>query len=291
MSYGRILAVLLLAVLSAGCGLLPKDDDTKDWSARKFYTEASDALADGDYEQAIKYYEQPEARYPFGRYAMQSQLDVAYAHYKNNEPESAIAAADRFIKLHPQNPHVDYAHYLKCIVNYNRKLGLLDRYLPTDQSQRDPGAAADSFQDFAELVRLYPDSQYASDARLRMLYLRNNLAKGDVHVARYYLRRGAYLAAANRGRYVVENFQRTPAVADGLAVMAQGYIFLGLHDLAEESIAVLATNFPEHPAIDRNGQFVSSYTLDGVQRSWINLLTIGLFDPPRPPQFDNRPKI
>lgn len=250
MRYGCILTVLLLAVLSAGCGLLPTDDDTKDWSARKFYTEASQALADGDYEQAIKYYEQLEARYPFGRYAMQSQLDVAYAHYRNNEPEAAIAAADRFIKLHPQNPHVDYAHYLKGIVNYNRKISLLDRYLPTDQSQRDPGSATDSFQDFAELVRLYPDSQYAPDARLRMLYLRNNLAKNDVHVARYYLRRGAYIAAANRTKYVVENFSRTTAVREALEIMIQAYGHLGLDQLQADARRVLELN-------EAQGTFVS----------------------------------
>lgn len=250
MRYGHILAVLLLAVLLAGCGLLPTDDDTKNWSARKFYTEASNALADGDYEQAIKYYEQLEARYPFGRYAMQSQLDVAYAHYRNDEPESAIAAADRFIKLHPQNPHVDYAHYLKGIVNYNRKLGLLDRYLPTDQSQRDPGSAADSFQDFAELLRLYPDSQYANDARLRMLYLRNNLAKGDVHVARYYLRRGAYIAAANRAKFVVENFPRTTAVREALEILIRAYGHLGLDQLQADARRVLELN-------EAKGTFVS----------------------------------
>jgi outer membrane protein assembly factor BamD len=227
----------------AACGLLPTDDDTKDWSASKFYAEASEALSDGDYEQAIKYYEQLEARYPFGRYAMQAQLDVAYAHYKAGEPESAIAAADRFIKLHPQNTHVDYAYYLKGIVNYNRRLeGLVERYIPTDQSQRDPGSARDAFQDFAELVRRYPDSQYAPDARQRMLYLRNNLAKNEIHVARYYLRRGAYLAAANRGKYVVENYPRSTAVRDALEIMIEAYGRLDLDQLQADASRVLELN-------------------------------------------------
>ncbi len=242
MNVRRILTVLGLAVWLGGCGLLPTEEETKDWNANKFYLEASTALADGDYEQAIKYYEMLEARYPFGRYAMQSQLDVAYAHYKNNEPDSALAAADRFIKLHPQNPHVDYAYYLKGIINYNRKIGFLDRYIPTDQSQRDPGSARESFQDFAELLRRYPDSQYAKDAQQRMLYLRNNLAKNEVHAARYYLNRGAYLAAANRAKSTIENYPRSTAVEDALEIMIEAYRLLGLEDLQRDAQRVLALN-------------------------------------------------
>ena len=233
-----------------GCSTLSDDEETKNWSAQKFYSEASAAMADGDYEEAVKYYELLEARYPFGRFALQSQLDVAYAHYKNDEPDAALAAADRFIKLHPQNPHVDYAYYLKGIVNYNRKIGFLDRYLPTDQSQRDPGSMRDAFQDFAELIRLYPQSQYAEDARQRMLYLRNNLAKGDVHVARYYLRRGAYLAAANRAKTVVESYPRTTAVRDALEVMIVAYDRLGMEQLRADAQRVLELN-------DAKGTFIS----------------------------------
>jgi outer membrane protein assembly factor BamD len=246
----RIHLFLLLAALLGGCGLLPTDDDTKDWSASKFYAEASEALSDGDYEQAVKYYEMLEARYPFGRYAMQAQLDVAYAHYKDGEAESALAAADRFIKLNPQNPHVDYAYYLKGIVNYNRKIGLLDRYIPTDPSQRDPGSARDSFQDFSELLRRFPDSEYADDARQRMLFLRNNLAKSEVHAARFYLKRGAPLAAANRAKYVVENFPRSTAVRDALEIMVAAYTRLELPLLAADAQRVLDLNLAK-------GNFVS----------------------------------
>jgi len=238
----RFLIILLAAAALGGCGLLPTEDDTKDWSAAKFYAEASDAMSDGDYEQAVKYFEQLEARYPFGRHAMQAQLDVAYAHYKNDEHESALAAADRFIKLHPQNPHVDYAYYLKGIVNYNRKIGFLDRFIPADPSQRDPGSARDSFQDFAELIRRFPDSQYADDARKRMLYLRNNLAKNEVHAARYYLKRGAPLAAVNRAKYVVENYPRSTAVRDALEIMIVAYQRLELPQLAEDAQRVLDLN-------------------------------------------------
>jgi outer membrane protein assembly factor BamD len=164
------------------------------------------------------------------------------------------------------------------------------RFLPTDITKRDISHAREAFAEFAQLLSRYPDSPYAADAKARMVALRNLMARHEINIANYYLRRGAYLAATNRGRYVVENYERTPAVADGLAVMAQGYILLGMDDLAKDSIDVLAMNFPEHPSIDKNGEFASVYTLDGLQRSWINKASFGLFDPPQPPQFDNRPK-
>lgn len=232
----------LALVLSACAWLESAKDQTKDWSASKLYTEAAQELDSGNYKTAIEYYEKLEARYPFGRYAMQAQLDVAYAHYKGEEPEAAIAAADRFIKLYPQNPYVDYAYYLKGIINYNRSVGFLDRYIPTDPSQRDPGSALDAFQDFAELVRLFPDSKYAADARQRMIYLRNNLAKNEVHVARYYMKRQAYVAAANRCTYVVEHYQRTSAVENALEVLIEAYKNLGEDKLAADAERVLTLN-------------------------------------------------
>lgn len=243
MSRTKPLVSLLLALLLSACGsLLDQEDETKDWSAQKFYEEASAALADGDYETAIKYYEGLESRYPFGRYATQAQLDVAYAYYKQDEPEAAIAAADRFIKLHPRNPYVDYAYYLKGIVNFNRNLGFITRFVPTDLSQRDPGTALDAFNDFAELTRRFPDSRYAADARKRMLYLRNNLARHEVNVARYYLKRGAYLAAANRCITVIERFQRTPAMKDALEILIRAYREMGLESLSNDAQRVLALN-------------------------------------------------
>jgi len=232
----------LVLLLSSCAWLAGQKDVTKDWSAAKLYAEAAQELDDGNYQTAVEYYEKLEARYPFGRYAMQAQLDVAYAYYKAEEPEQAIAAADRFIKLYPQNPYVDYAYYLKGIVNYNRSVGFLDRYIPTDPSQRDPGSALDSFQDFAELVRLFPDSKYTPDARQRMVYLRNNLAKNEIHVARYYMKRGAYVAAANRATYVIERFQRTSAVEDALEILVDAYKRLGEEKLAADAERVLALN-------------------------------------------------
>jgi len=239
----RSLTMSLLLVVLSGCGIFGKEfDETENWSAAKLYGEAAARLDGGDYQRAIELYQKLEARYPFGRHAMQSQLDIAYAYYKAEQPEEALAAADRFIRLYPQNPFVAYAYYLKGIVNYNRGMGLIDRFIPTDASQRDPGAALDAFQDFAELVRRFPDSKYAADARQRMIYLRNNLAQGEVHVARYYLRRGAYLAAANRAQEVVARYQRTPAVEPALEILIAAYEKLGETALAADAAQVLALN-------------------------------------------------
>jgi len=237
-----VFALTLVLTLTA-CGWLESQEDrTKDWSVTKLYSEASESFAAGNYKQAIEYYEKLEARYPFGRYATQSQLDVAYAYYRAGEPESALAAADRFIKLYPKNPYVAYVYYLKGIVNYNRGVGFLDRYIPTDPSQRDLGSAVDAFQDFAELVRLFPESKYAPDARQRMIFLRDNLAKSEVHIARYYMKRQAYVAAANRCKYVLEHYQRTSAVKDALEILIEAYRHLGKHRLAADTERVLALN-------------------------------------------------
>lgn len=238
-----LIPLLLLAALLGGCGILGKEyDETEGWTAAEIYNKAARELDGANYQRAIELYQKLDTRYPFGRYAMQGQLDVAYAHYKAEEPEAALAAADRFIKLYPQNPYVDYAYYLKGVVNYNRSVGFLDRFIPIDTSQRDPGSALDAFEDFAELVRRFPDSKYAEDARQRMLYLRSNLAKNEVHVARYYMERGAYIAAANRAQYVIQRFQRTSAVEDALEILIDAYERLGEDQLAADAQRVLAMN-------------------------------------------------
>lgn len=239
----RFTALFALLLFVSGCSVFPDEEDmTKSWSASKFYSEASVSMNEGDYETAIKYYEGLEAKFPFGRYAMQSQLDVAYAYYRNGDQEQAIAAADRFIKLHPNHPYVDYAYYIKGIVNFNRNMGFFDRFLPIDSSQRDSSAALDSFNDFSELIRRFPNSKYSADARKRLIYLRNNIASSQVHAARYYMKRGAYLAAANRCVKVVENYQRTPAVKDALEIMIQAYDKLGMEQLSNDAKRVYALN-------------------------------------------------
>lgn len=246
----RIPSIFLIAVLlgATGCSLLPEPKDpTSDWSAGKLYSTAKENLADKNYELAIKYFETLEARYPFGRYAQQAQLEIAYAYYKFDEPDLAIAAADRFIKIYPRHPNVDYAWYLKGLVNYNRGRGIVDRFLPQDPAERDTFNMQASFNDFEQLVQRYPDSKYAGDAAQRIIHLRNNMAEYEIHVADWYMRRGAYVAAANRGKYVIENFQRTPSVPGALIIMVEAYREIGADDLANDALRVLALNYPDHP--------------------------------------------
>ena len=252
----KLLFICCLIVALQGCEALKNfkfnsepEDDYTGWDAKKFHDNARTAMDAENYQKAIKLYETLEARYPFGNYAAQTQLDVAYAYFKNDDPEAAIAAADRFIKIHPRDPSVDYAFYLKGLVNFNRGIGFIDRFLPTDTSQRNPSNAQDAFDNFQELVRRFPDSKYVPDAKQRMLALRNNLAMYEIHVARFYLKRKAYIAAANRGSYVVKEYQRTPAVPYALQVMQEAYTKLGLDDLAADAQRVYEQNYPEGPPV------------------------------------------
>jgi outer membrane protein assembly factor BamD len=251
----KILFLTVLALALPGCETLQSivgdSDDSeaeyKDWDADKFRREAKKAMDEGHYKRATELYEKLEARYPFGEHAAQTQLDIAYAYYKNEDYEAAVASADRFIKTNPRNPSVDYAYYLKGLVNFTRGIGFIDRFLPTDASQRNPQSAQEAYDNFAELVRRFPDSQYVPDAQQRMTALRNNIAMYEVHVARFYLRRKAYLAAANRAKQVIEQYQRTPAVPYALEVLQEAYTQLGLNDLAADAQRVYATNYPSGP--------------------------------------------
>lgn len=237
---------LIVSLLLVGCSTSDKQepiDEYVDWSAEQFYTEAKQALVEKHYDKAIKLYEKLEARYPFGRYATQAQLDVAYAYYKNDDSDSAIVAIDRFIKLNPTHTYVDYAFYLKGLVNYNRGIGFIDRFIPTDSSQRDPGAALDAYKDFEELIRRFPNSRYAEDAHQRIIALRNNLALYEIHVADFYLRREAYLAAVRRCAEVLRRYQRTQAVPLALQRMEVAYRKLGMNDLADDAARVYALNY------------------------------------------------
>lgn len=241
----RYSLVLLLGVLVAACGLFPDaDDETKGWSAQKLYSEAKDSLNNRNYEQAIKYYEKLEARYPYGRYAQQAQLEIAYAYYKDNEPAQAVTAIGRFIKLHPNHPSVDYAYYLKGLANFTEDLGWTGYISGQDMTERDPKAARESFEAFKELVTRFPQSRYAPDAIARMNYLVNALASHEIHVARYYMKRGAYVAAANRAQYALKSYPRAPANEEGLVILVQAYDALGLNDLRDDAERVMKQNFP-----------------------------------------------
>ncbi len=243
-SVAALLAVLSLT-LFAGCGLLPEQiDETREWSANKLYAEAKTAMADGAYDKAIKYFEKLEARYPYGRFAQQAQLEVAYAHYKQQDKVQAIAACDRFIRLHPNHPNVDYAYYLKGLVNFNEDLGLLGYVSNQDLTERDPKAAQESFEAFKALVNQFPNSKYAKDSALRMAYLVNTLASHEVHVARYYMKRGAYVAAVNRAQSSIKTYPDAPANEEALFVMIKAYDALHMADLRDDTERVMRKNFP-----------------------------------------------
>ncbi|MBT0963648.1 outer membrane protein assembly factor BamD [Denitromonas iodatirespirans] len=240
----RSLAVIG-ALLLAGCSATPDEyDETAGWNAQRLYSEAKESMSDGGYERAIQMFEKLEARYPYGRYAQQAQLEVAYAYYKSNETASALAACDRFIKLHPNHPNVDYAYYLKGLVNFNEDLGLLGSLANQDLSERDPRASQEAFDTFRELVQRFPDSRYADDSRQRMQYLVNALGQYEVHVARYYFKRGAYLASANRAQTALTSYPQTPATEEALYLLTQAYDKLGMTQLRDDAARVLNQNFP-----------------------------------------------
>ncbi|CAG2144936.1 outer membrane protein assembly factor BamD [Cupriavidus sp. WKF15] len=242
--FGAILLAGGCVMLSA-CGLLAdQPDETAGWSANKLYSEAKDALDGGDYTRAVKLYEKLEGRYPFGRYAQQAQIDTAYASYKDGETAAALAAVDRFIQLHPSHPNIDYAYYLKGLINFNDNLGWLGRFSGQDLSERDPKAARAAYDAFNTLVTKYPDSKYTPDATARMQYIVNSLAQHEVHAARYYYKRGAYLAAVNRAQQSLKDYDGAPANEEALYIMIRSYDSLGMKDLRDDTARVMERNFP-----------------------------------------------
>ncbi len=247
----RALLLLLTLALLAGCATTGDEHEDDERTAASLYRDAKEALDAGDYETAISRLESLEARFPFGRFAQQAQLDIAYAYYKFEEPESAIAAADRFIKLYPRHPRVDYAYYIRGVIKFNQGRSVFDKLPSQDPAKRDPGAARQAFAYFSELVQRFPDSDYAEDAIQRMIYLRNQLARHELYVAEFYMKREAYLAAANRAKYVIETFQRAPATADALALLVRAYRKLELPRLAADSLRVLELNYPDSPQLAR----------------------------------------
>ncbi len=252
----RLISVFLFAVVLAGCGLLPEQkDETLGWSAAKLYSEAKDAQSDGAWDKAAKYFEKLEARFPYGRFAQQAQLELGYVYWKANELGSALAACDRFIKLHPNHPAVDYVYYLKGLINFNEDQGFIGYISNQDLSERDPKAAREAFDSFKELVTRFPNSKYSADAAQRMNYLVNALASQEVNVARYYIKRNAFIAAANRAQFAVKTYPGTPATEEALFVMVVAYDKLGMNDLRDDAERVMRKNFPN-----------SRYFKDGLER-------------------------
>lgn len=248
MKIKTVLGLLLAAVLLGGCSSVTRlfhKTDRSNYTAEQYYQEAKSDLDHNKYGTAISLYQELESTYPYGPYTEQAQLDIAYAYWKNDNPASAMAAADRFIRLHPTEPSVAYAYYLKGMINYTNSGGFLKRLTEGgDPSERDPRSARESYNAFKQVVDRFPNSRYAPDARRRMAFLHNSLAMHEIHVADYYMRRQAYVAVVNRCKYVLDQYPGTPAVEHALGLMMLAYKKIGLKGLAADSRRVLALNYP-----------------------------------------------
>ena len=240
-----IVSICALMILSGCAGSDGQKDDTDIWSESRLYSEATDKLNDGDFAKCGKYFEKLEARFPFGPYSQQAQINAAYCYWKAQETTQALVAIDRFIKLHQGSPTLDYAYYLKGLITFNDDLGWLGKFTGQDLSERDPKAAKEAFESFKTVVERFPNSKYAPDSLDRMRYIVNSLAEADVIVARFYYQRGAYLASANRAQLVIRDYDRAPAVEEALYILAKSYEKLGMTQLSEDTIRVFKLNFPD----------------------------------------------
>ena len=248
----QLLSVLLLSLFLNACAIFgaPTElDDTKGWQADRIYAEGEQKMQDKDYDKAIGYFQKLESRFPHGVYATQAQLEIAYAYFKKDDPVSCVAAADRFIKLHPNHPNVDYAYYLKGLATFNER-GIIEKATAQEISDRDPKALKISFAALKELTERYPKSRYYKDATQRMVYLVNTLSQHEMHVARYYMKRQAYLAALNRAKYVLEYYPNSISVEEALVVSISAYDYMDLQDLKEDTLRILKTNYPQNPMVN-----------------------------------------
>ncbi len=243
--------ILITALALSACAIFGNPnppDETKGWAEQRLYAAGQEKMVDKNYDKAIDYFQKLEARYPHGVYATQAQLEVAYAYFKKSEPVLCLSAIDRFIKLHPNHPNLDYAYYLKGLATFNER-GIIEKYTKQEINDRDPKTLRVSFNAFKELVERFPNSRYAKDATQRMIYLVNTLAMHEMHVARYYMQRKAYVAALNRTRYVLETYPNSSSVEDALVTMVSAYDAMDLTDLKNDTLRILKTNYPENPMI------------------------------------------
>ncbi len=288
-NYPAGVIIALFTAWIAGCAWMPLGGDDEvageavETSEQVLYRHAQSGLRSGNYAQSITRLQRLEARFPFGRYAEQAQLELIYANYMAQDLDAAQAATDRFIRLHPQHPGVDYAYYMRGLTSLARDRGAFSRFMRTDISRRDISHLRRAFVNFNELILRFPGSKFAKDAQQRMIYLRDALAVAEVHIANYYLERGAHVAAINRARHVVENYSRTNAVPDALAVLIEANWKLGLNEAAEDALKVLALNFPDYRGFDEDGQLVLKNVIKNRERSWLNILSFGLLSRPEAP--------
>jgi len=249
--FNKILLILCFCLFLPACSYFSTEPkgEFEDWTVAQFVSASKEAIEDEKYKKAIKILEQLDSRYPFGDHAPQTQLDLSYAYYKNDDTEAATASAQRFIKTHPRHENIDYAYYLKGLVNFNNKLGFLDRYIPSDMTQRDMVFVQTAYLNFQELVRRFPNSKYAADSKQRMIFLNNALARHELHIARFYIDREAYLAAINRVNYILQHYNTTPAVPYALELQIEAYKTLDLYDLAANTQKIYDYNYPDGPTL------------------------------------------
>ncbi|AKO51666.1 transporter [Marinobacter psychrophilus] len=268
----RLWVVSVVVVLLSACATNKQEQVLPE---QTYYENARSAMDSGNFNEAETNLDALETYYPFGRYAEQAQLDLIFARYQNLDLEGARAAADRFLRLNPQSEHGDYALYMRGLASYNLDIGLAARYFPIDANARAPGEQLQAFRDFSELLNRYPDSLYAADARQRMIAVRNRVAELELHAARYYITREAYIAANNRARYVVENYPSSPVVEEAIVILAETFRFMDISKGSQDAISLLRKNFPDSKAFNQNGEFEPDI-LRKENRSLTSVITFGL---------------
>jgi len=268
----RLWVVSVVVVLLSACASNKQEQVLPE---QTYYENARSAMNSGNFNEAETNLDALETYYPFGRYAEQAQLDLIFARYQNLDLEGARAAADRFLRLNPQSEHGDYALFMRGLASYNLDIGLAARYFPIEANARAPGEQLQAFRDFSELLNRYPDSLYAADARQRMIAVRNRMAELELHAARYYITREAYIAANNRARYVVENYPSSPVVEEAIIILAETFRFMDIKKGSQDAVALLRTNFPDSEAFNKNGEFEPDI-LRKQNRSLANVITFGL---------------
>jgi outer membrane protein assembly factor BamD len=273
-SFTQLLLVLSCAYLAA-CS---SSDIREELTEREYYKQAREAIEDNNFMIASERLQQLESLYPFGQYTEQAQLELIYTQHMMSDMESALASAERFIRLHPQHEQVDYAYYMRGLSVYELGFSFVERYTPAEQARRDPTPFRDAFNHFDELVRRYPDSQYNEDAKKRMVFLRDRLAQYEIGVGKFYMKRHAYLAAAHRGERVMLNFQGTSVVGDALALQVEAYELLGQDFESQQALALLKLNYPKHPQLDKKGNFIDSGLTKEDRRTLIGVMSFGLIE-------------
>lgn len=243
----KSLILLIASLLLVGCHSTSKEEKYNNMSPNDIYAQGVKNVKRSNYTQAIEDFEALESRYPFGEYADKAQLGAVYSYYLNEDYPSALPAVDRFIRMYPRHPHVDYAYYMKGLIHFSEAMGFFSRYLPMEREDRDPTPAKKALGVFTLLTQQFPNSPYANDAKQRIIYLRNLVAQNELVAARFYLEKGAYVAAVNRASFVVTHFDGSPSLAEALSIMVQAYRALDLPDLANDSYRVLMLNYPDSP--------------------------------------------